>query len=175
MKFIKYHFCLTLALSGKILLATPLYATDMDKPVQTPNNNSGNIEVVSINHQRNILEKFAGLKNAVKSLNQDLKTFVQDKKNTGSLNSKNVISQINQLKQEVAKLSLTPQLSPSVKRTNSIIRELDRTMKYLEDGLKKNGVTGIQKYLGFFVKRRVNNKYYGNFWRDNTARNREIY
>ncbi|MCZ2202681.1 MAG: hypothetical protein O1I87_12165 [Cylindrospermopsis raciborskii PAMP2012] len=163
MKFIKYHFCLTLALSGKILLATPLYATDMDKPVQTPNNNSGNIEVVSINHQRNILEKFAGLKNAVKSLNQDLKTFVQDKKNTGSLNSKKVISQINQLKQEVAKLSLTPQLFPSVKRTNSIIRELDRTMKYLEDGLKKNGVTGIQKYLGFFAKRRVNNKYYGNF------------
>ena len=163
MKFIKYHFCLTLALSGKILLATPLYATDMDNPVQTPNNNSGNIEVVSINHQRNILEKFAGLKNAVKSLNQDLKTFVQNKKNTGNLNSKKVISQINQLKQEVAKLSLTPQLSPSVKRTNSIIRELDRTMKYLEDGLKKNGVTGIQKYLGFFAKRRVNNKYYGNF------------
>lgn len=163
MKLIKYHFCLTLALSGKMLLATPLYATDMDKPVQTPNNNSGNIEVVSINHQRNILEKFAGLKNAVKSLNQDLKIFVQDKKNTGSLNSKKVISQINQLKQEVAKLSLTPQLSPSVKRSNSIIKELERTMKYLEDGLKKNGVTGIQKYLGFFARRRVNNKYYGNF------------
>ncbi len=76
MKFIKYHFCLTLALSGKILLATPLYATDMDKPVQTPNNNSGNIEVVSINHQRNILEKkFAGLKKCSKVLKSRPKNF----------------------------------------------------------------------------------------------------
>ncbi|MGJ0605806.1 hypothetical protein [Cylindrospermopsis raciborskii] len=160
-KLMKQHFYLTLTLSSILLLVSPVRAVD-DLVKDPPPGNVTNI-AIGVNQQQNILEKFTGLKNAVRSFNRNLKNFVQDKKDTGNLNSRAVIAQINDLKQEIPTLPQTPLLSPPVARSNAILKELERATKYLEKGLEPKGVTGIQKYLGFFAKKKVNKKYYGNF------------
>ncbi|WP_152980447.1 hypothetical protein [Cylindrospermopsis sp. CR12] len=155
-KLMKHHFYLTLTLSSILLLVSPVRAVD-DLVQDLPPGNINNI-AIGVSQQQNILEKFTGLKNAVRSFNRNLKNFVQDKKDTGNLNSRAVLAQINQLKQEISTLSQTP-----VARSSAILKELERATKYLENGLEPKGVTGIQKYLGFFAKKKVNKKYYGNF------------
>jgi|GEM_PF-1398671 len=157
----KHHFYLTLTLSSILLLVSPVRAVD-DLVQDLPPGNINNI-AIGVSQQQNILEKFTGLKNAVRSFNRNLNNFVQDKKDTGNLNSRAVLAQINHLKQEIPTLSETPLLSPPVARSSAILKELERATKYLENGLKPKGVTGIQKYLGFFAKKKVNKKYYGNF------------
>ena len=148
----KHHFYLTLTLSSILLLVSPVRAVD-DLVKDPPPGNITNI-AIGVNQQQNIPEKFAGLKNAVRSFNRNLKNFVQDKKDTGNLNSRAVLAQINDIKQEIATLPQTPLLSPPVGRSGVIIKELERATKYLEKGLEPKGVTGIQKYLGFLPKKK---------------------
>jgi hypothetical protein len=119
--------------------------------------------IIAENNQQNISVKFQSLKSAVKSFNEDLKTIAQTRRNGDNFNADNLLNQLESLRQEVSLLSQNSQLSSSPNNVNAIITEIERIIKPLNKGLTKNAVTQVQKDLGFFPRRKIDERFYGTF------------
>ncbi|MFM2060807.1 MAG: hypothetical protein RLZZ507_477 [Cyanobacteriota bacterium] len=147
-----------LILSISLLFGSEVYAVGNDKMPE-------NIISQNLNNQQNISQKFQDLKNAVKSFNQELKIIAQENRSNEKVNSKNILGKLDNLQKELSLLSRNSQFSSAMNKTkiNAVITEFDVILKPLENGLTKEGITQVQKDLGFFKTRNISEQYYGTF------------
>ncbi|MTJ52374.1 hypothetical protein FJR38_06670 [Anabaena sp. UHCC 0253] len=122
----------------------------------------------SINKYPKISQLVKELKESITSFNNEVKLVVKTSKNRNEVTSKNIQEKINSLLKELnlliqdSSISDNSQIVTTVENIVLIITEINKIITPLEKGLTENGVSQVQKDLGFFSRRKIADTFYGN-------------
>ncbi|MEA5583290.1 hypothetical protein VB620_18330 [Nodularia harveyana UHCC-0300] len=162
MKYKIYGFIPVLILGMNLLLGCQVLATGSNNLAQNEKL-PGNINQQLFDKGQAINQSVEELKESIKVFNDELKLVSKEDKNINKANSKNIRQKIDKLEKQLDSLPQNEKITNIQNNITLIITEIDKVILPLEKGLTSEGVSQVQKSLGFFTKRKISENFYGQF------------